>query len=383
MEPGAAGDGWTARTRAIALGRPHGPGTPMNAPIVPVTTYELGGGPVYARHDGTDTWAAAEEVVGSLEGGRALLFASGMAAIAAVLDPLPPGSRIAAPKDCYLGLLGLLHAGLAAGRWHVDWIGTTDTPAWLAALAEHDVVWLESPSNPMLEVADLPQILAAPRPETTLAVVDNTFATPLSTRPLALGADIVVHSATKYLSGHSDALGGVAVTARPDLAEELHARRTLLGAVPGMLEAFLITRGIRTLPLRLEAATANAQQLAERLAAHPGVSRVRYPGLPGDPGHEVAARAMTGFGAMVSFEVAAGAGAADHVCRATMLIRHATSLGGVESTIERRAVLPRQEHVPPSLLRLSVGCEDVEDLWADLAAALASCGEGDPIGPAS
>jgi cystathionine gamma-synthase len=368
--PNDAAAGWSARTRAIALGRPHGPGAPLNVPIVGVSAYELGAGTAYARHDGTATWAAAEEVVGSLEGGTALLFGSGMAAIAAVLQPLAAGARIAAPRDCYLGTLGLLDAGVRSGRWHVDWIENTDTAGWIAALPGHDLVWLESPSNPLLSVADLPAVLGAPRPPSTRTVVDNTFPTPLAVQPIALGADLVVHSATKYLAGHSDALGGAAVAADPRTAEELHAARTLLGAVPGMLEAFLITRGIRTLPLRLDSATANAHLLAERLAGHPGVSRVRYPGLPEDPGHAVASRTMAMFGAMVSFEVAAGAAAADRVCRSTRLIRHATSLGGVESTMERRAALPRQEHVPPSLLRLSVGCEDPEDLWADLAGAL-------------
>lgn len=360
---------WSARTRAIALGRPHGPGSTLNAPIVPVTAYELGGAPVYARHDGSGTWWAAEELLGSLEGGTALLFASGMGAIAAALGPLPAGARIAAPRDCYLGTMGLLASGAAQGRWHVDWIDNPDTQAWIAALEDHDLIWLESPSNPLLAVADLPAVLGAPRPGSTLAVVDNTFATPLGVQPLALGADVVVHSATKYLSGHSDALGGVACAADPAVAERLHLQRTLAGATPGMLEAFLIARGIRTLPLRLEAAAANAQALAERLAGRDEVRRVRYPGLPQDPGHEVAARSMASFGAMLSFELP-GPEAADAVCRGTRLIRHATSLGGVESTMERRNALPGQEHVPPGLLRLSVGCEDVEDLWDDLAAAL-------------
>jgi cystathionine gamma-synthase len=235
-----------------------------------------------------------------------------------------------------------------------------------AAVAEADLVWLETPSNPLLEVVDIAAVAAA---SGALVAVDNTFATPLLQNPLALGADFVVHSATKFIGGHSDLLLGAVVARRPEDRARLVRRREVAGATPGALEAFLALRGARTLAVRLRQAQETAGELAGRLAAHPAVARVRYPGLPGDPHHDLAARQMRGFGAVLSFEVA-DAATADAICAAVQVITSATSLGGVESTIERRAKLPGQEHVPAALLRLSVGVEHVEDLWADLAAAL-------------
>lgn len=361
---------WTLRTRLIATGRPEGPGAPLNTPIMPASTFAAGGERGYARSDGTDTWQAMERVVGAVEGGHAVGYASGMAAITAALEDIPAGSRIAVVEDCYLGTSALLRSGEQVGRWHVTWLAASDVDAWVAAAASHDVLWLESPTNPLMHVMDLPRILGEARNAPCRTVVDNTFATPLLQQPLSFGADIVVHSATKFFSGHSDLLAGVAVAANPALAASLRQTRLLTGATPGMLEAFLVTRGLRTLALRLDAASATAHTLAERLTEHPAVARVRYPGLPEDPGHHLACRFMTGFGAMLSFELA-GAEAADDVCRRVRLIRHATSLGGVESTIERRAAQPGQGHVPQGLLRLSTGCEDVEDLWRDLRQALA------------
>jgi cystathionine gamma-synthase len=202
--------------------------------------------------------------------------------------------------------------------------------------------------------------------------VDSTLATPLNQRPLELGADVVVHSATKYLGGHSDLLLGAVVAASAECARRLRQRRELAGATPGALEAYLAVRGMRTLSLRLERATASAAHLAERLAAHDGVEVVRYPGLPDHPTHATARSFMTGFGAVVSFDVRGGAERADAVCRAVRIIRHATSFGGVESTIERRAAIPGQTHLPPALLRLSVGCEHPDDLCRDLDQALAT-----------
>jgi cystathionine gamma-synthase len=207
----------------------------------------------------------------------------------------------------------------------------------------------------MLEVADLAAICAAPRADRTRVVVDNTFATPLLQRPLELGADVVVHSATKLIGGHSDLLLGAAVTTSPIELEQLRTARSLNGATPGMLECFLALRGSRTLALRLRHAQVSARQLATRLAEHPAVSRVRYPG----------------FGTIVSFDLA-DAAAADRACRAARIIRHATSLGGVETSMERRSAHPGQEHIPPGLIRLSTGCEDLDDLWHDLDAALKS-----------
>jgi cystathionine gamma-synthase len=203
-----------------------------------------------------------------------------------------------------------------------------------------------------------------------LIVVDSTLATPIAQRPLELGADLVMHSATKYLGGHSDLLLGAVVAASDQRARQLRERRELAGATPGALEAYLAVRGMRTLALRLQRASASAAELAERLAGHAGVATVRYPGRPDHPTHATARSFMAGFGAVVSFEVEGGAERADAVCRSLRVIRHATSLGGVESTIERRAAIPGQTHLPPGLLRLSVGCEHPDDLWRDLQEGL-------------
>ncbi|MFS8639061.1 MAG: PLP-dependent transferase, partial [Gemmatimonadota bacterium] len=205
-----------------------------------------------------------------------------------------------------------------------------------------------------------------------IVVVDNTFATPLNQRPLDFGATVSVQSATKFIGGHSDLLAGVATTRDEALWQALRRSRELNGSTPGALEAFLAVRGARTLALRLERAQRNAMILAERLEKHPLVGRVRYPGLPSHPTHETARRVLRGFGTIVTFDLRGGAEFADAVCRNVKLIRHATSLGGVESTMERRSALPGQEHLPPSLIRLSVGIEDPEDLWNDLDAAIRS-----------
>ncbi len=354
----------------VSAGRGHGVGTPLNVPLVPASNFVLGGDLAYARDDGTPTWHALEHIVGGLEGGQALAFASGMGAIAAVFDLLPAGARVALPNDCYQGVAGLAQAGEAKGFWQVDRISTDDTDAWLAACKRADLVWLESPSNPLLVVADLVAICGAPRKEGTMVAVDSTFSTPLNLRPLALGADFAVHSVTKYFGGHSDLLSGVVTTADPALHAALDKTRELTGATPGALEAFLAVRGARTMALRLARAQETAMTLATRLEAHPMVAVARYPGLPSHPGHALACAQLGGFGAIIAFDVEGGAEAADAVCRHVDLIQHATSLGAVESTMERRAAVPGQEHLPPGLLRLSVGIEDPDDLWADLDQAL-------------
>ena len=346
----------------VSAGRTEGPGEPLNLPPVFASSFRLGGDHDYARNEGTPTWAALEDAVGRLEGGTATSFASGMGAAAAIVDLLAPNSRVVVPADSYTAVRHLV-----AARGHtVDLVDVTDTDATLAAADGAALLWLESPTNPLMDVADLPALCAAG----TLVAVDNTFATPLLQQPLGLGADIVMHSGSKYIGGHADLLIGLTVTASGDLAERLRQQRVLAGATPGGMEAFLATRGMRTLPLRVRQAQETAGELARRLDRHPRVTRVRYPGLPDDPGHARASKQMSGFGAMLSFEVAGGAAEADAVCAALTVINPATSLGGVESTIERRARLAGQEHVPPSLLRFSVGCEHVEDLWADLDAAL-------------
>lgn len=354
----------------VTAGRGSEPGSPLNVPLVPASNFIIGGGREYARDDGTPTWEALEEIVGGLESGQAVAFASGMAAIAAVFDQLPVGAIVALPDDCYQGVTGLAAAGAQRGRWSVQRVALDDTAGWIRACAQADLIWLESPSNPLLGVADLQAICAAPRKPGAIVAVDNTFATPLNQRPLDFGATVSLQSATKFIGGHSDLLAGVATTKSEVFRQALKTSRELAGATPGTLECFLAVRGARTMALRLERAQQSATLLAERLERHPMVEVTRYPGLPSHPTHATAKRVLKGFGTLISFDVRGGAEAADAVCKAVRLIRHATSVGAVESTMERRAAIPGQQHLPPSLLRLSVGIENVEDLWNDLDAAL-------------
>lgn len=367
-----ARDAMTPDSWLVAAGRDRRPGAPLNVPPWPASNFVLGDARAYTRDDGTPGWEALEEIVGGLEGGASVAFASGMAAIAAVFDRLPAGSHVALPDDCYQGAAGLALAGQNRGRWRVRRIAVADTEGWIRACAESDLIWLESPSNPLLAVAELDAICAAPRKPGAILAVDNTFATPLNQRPLALGADASVQSVTKYIGGNSDLLGGIVSVTEPALLASLKQARELAGATPGTLEIFLAVRGVRTLAVRLERAQQNAMVLAGRLAGHPSVQVVRYPGLATHPTHEAARRQLKGFGTVISFDVRGGAGAADAVCARLRLIQHATSLGAVESTIERRASVAGQEHLPASLLRLSVGIEGVEDLWVDLDQALGS-----------
>lgn len=357
-------------TRAVAAGRSAEPGSPLNHPLVPASNFLLGGDRAYSRDDGTETWAAFEAAVGALEDAEAVSYASGMAAIAAVFDQLPVGARIVWPEDCYQGVAGLIAEGERLGRWTATRLAVDDTDAWCEAAASADLVWVESPSNPLLQVSDLQRIAATSRAAGSILAVDNTLAGPLGQQPLDLGADVAVQSATKHLGGHSDLLCGVVTTRRSDLVETLRRHRELRGATPGTLEAYLATRGIRTYPLRAAAAAASALELARRLDDHRAVDVVRYPGLAGHPTHEVATRNLSSFGSVISFDLQGGADAADALCGAVEVVRHATSFGAVESTIERRAAVPGQEHLPPGLLRLSVGIEHVEDLWDDLDRAI-------------
>jgi cystathionine gamma-synthase len=358
---------------AVAAGRPHEPGGPLNTPIVPAAPYlHAPTDNAYARHDVTATVAAFEEALGALEGGRALAFASGIAAVAAVVEGRPSGSVVVVPAEAYSGTVSIFRAQEALRRMTVRPVDVADTAAVVAALDRADLLWLETVTNPLMSIPDVPTLAAAARDVGALVCVDATFSTPLVVRPLELGADIVMHSATKYLAGHSDVLMGALVVRSPSLAEDLHLRRTLTGALPGALESYLATRGVRTLALRMERAQANAGELAQRLEAHPRVSRVRYPGLSSHPGHKIAARDHAGFGAMVSFEIDGSASEAERLCESVRLICHATSLGGVESLIERRArhEIDASFGTPDNLLRFSVGIEHVEDLWADLTQAL-------------
>jgi cystathionine gamma-synthase len=319
------------------------------------STYVAGGEREYGRY-GNPTWEAFEEAVGELEGGQALAFASGMAAVSTILDLVAVGETVVAPRHCYSGTLVHLANLEQRGLIKVELVDVDDTDQVVAALTDGvALLWLESPTNPALEVADVPRLCRAASAAGVTVAVDNTFATPILQRPLDLGADVVVHSATKYLSGHSDLLMGVVVTRDEQILRAVDEKRRTTGALPGAFETWLGLRGLRTLPIRVERAQSNAQELVRRLAAHPAVDRVRYPGL----------------GGIIAIEVRGGADAADQVPHTTQLWVHATSLGGVESSLERRRRWKAESAtIPESLLRLSVGIEDVEDLWADLDQAL-------------
>jgi len=344
-------------TIAVTAGRPaHDPDAPLNEPITMASTYVAGGDREYGRY-ANPTWSAFEEALGALEGGRALAFASGMAAAGTVLDLVGQGAKVVAPRHAYQGCVMALADLEARGRLHAELVDVTDTDAVVKACDDAALVWLESPTNPALEIADIPTITAAAHDAGASVVVDNTFATPLLQRPLEDGVDLVLHSATKYLAGHSDVLMGAVVTRDEELYAVLKGRRDLLGAVPGPFEAWLALRGLRTLHLRVERAQANAVDLAGRLEGHPAIAQVRYPG----------------FGGILAVVLADGPMAADLLTRKTRLWVHATSLGGVESTFERRRRWKTEPAtIPDALVRMSVGIEDVDDLWSDLEAALES-----------
>jgi cystathionine gamma-synthase len=369
----AEGGALRPETLVISLGRPAAVADgPLNVPITPASALQAGGTQGYAR-DGHAPWMALEEVIGALEGGRALAFSSGMAAATAAIGLFGAGAVVVAPAVAYMDVRRSLLRLQEAGRGEVRFVDITDTDAVIAACEGADVLWLESPTNPLLGVADVPYLCAAARQRGMLCVVDNTFATPLLQRPLELGADVVVHSATKAMGGHSDLLLGAVVVADEAHLAALREARELGGATPGALESYLCLRGLRTLPLRLERAQANAGVLAERLSDHGDVSEVRYPGLASHPQHQRSRETLAGAGFMLTFRVRGGAARADALVDAVRVLVHATSLGGVETTLERRARYPAEQGiVPDDLLRVSVGCENVEDLWADLGQALAS-----------
>jgi cystathionine gamma-synthase len=340
-------------------------------------------GRMYARAD-NPTFDAAADTLTTLEGGAAtLLFSSGMAAANAVFLALDPGDHVIVPRVLYWALRVWLHG--FATRWGLDVeaVDTSYADALLAAIrpGRTKLIWLETPANPLWTISDIAAAAEAAHAAGARLAVDSTVATPVLTRPLALGADIVMHSATKYLNGHSDAVIGAVTTARTD---EFWVRiKTALvqnGAVPGTFEAWLLQRGMRTLFPRVRWQSASALELAQRLSAHPAVLEVLYPGLPGFEGHEVAQRQMQGgFGGMLSIRVAGGEAAAVAVAARVAIWKRATSLGSVESLIEHRASIEGEgSPVPADLLRLSVGLEALEDLWSDLLQAFAS---GDPSVP--
>ena len=372
-------------TNAIHAGQEPDPTTgAVITPIHQSSTFAqdgvggLRGGYEYSR-SANPTRTALQECLAALEGGRhALAFGSGMGASDVLLRVLMrPGDHIVIPHDAYGGTFRLVDKVLVP--WGIEYTPAdlSDIDALRAALRPTTrAIWCETPTNPLLGIADIAALADVARSADARLVVDNTFASPYLQNPLGLGADVVLHSTTKYVGGHSDVVGGALVTSDDELAERLRFTQNSVGSVPGPFDAWLTLRGAKTLAVRMERHSDNAERIAELLAGHPGVERVLYPGLPEHPGHEVAAKQMRRFGGMVSFTVAGGREAALRVCGATTLFTLAESLGGVESLIEHPAAMTHASvagsalEVPGNLVRLSVGIEDVEDLAEDLREAL-------------
>jgi cystathionine gamma-synthase len=358
-------------TIAITAGRPEvGPDSLLNQPISLNSTFVAGGAIGYGRY-GNETWTALEVAIAALEGGKTLTYSSGMAAVTAVFSTLPVGAKVVASNQGYSGVMTLLGNLAAAKKLNPKFVSIADTAEVIAALDGADLLWIESPTNPSLDVADMPTLIKEAKSRGITVAVDNTFATALTQQPILMGADIVMNSVTKYLAGHSDVVLGSLSSNNPELFKAVEDARKFNGSIPGPFEAWLALRGIRTFPLRFQRASENALEIAKRLSAHPLVTRVRYPGLPSDPQHAKAKAFMKGFGAIVSFEYDGDGAATDKVCESSKIVTYATSLGGVESLWERRRRWPIESaSVPESLIRLSLGCEDVDDLWADIDAAL-------------
>jgi cystathionine gamma-synthase len=350
-------------------------------PVHMATTYlrdednEYRSGRSYVRED-NPTWDQAEELITRLENGAAtLLFSAGMAAATAPFLALRPGDHVVVPEVMYWGLRKWLLGPLTEWGIKVDLVDMTRLDRVQAAMrpGKTKIVWAETPSNPMWQVFDLTALAEIAHGAGARLGVDSTCATPIHTQPIALGADLVMHAATKYLNGHSDVLAGSLTTARQDdYWQRIHGVRTSCGAVLGSFEAWLLVRGMRTLPLRVRQCSANALYLAERLERHPAIEQVLYPGLPSHPQHELAKRQMQGgFGGMLSIRVKGGEAAAVRCAARVKLWKRATSLGGVESLIEHRASIEgASTPVPRDLLRLSAGIENAEELLSDLAQAL-------------
>src|SRR3954452_2126122 len=372
-------------TRAIHEGQDPDPRTGAVAvPIYQTSTYKqdgvggLRGGYEYSR-SANPTRAALEEAMAALEGGvRGLAFASGLAAEDAIFRTLcRPGDHVILPGDAYGGTFRLVAKVLA--NWGLEYtsVPLNDLDAVRAAVRPTTkLVWCETPTNPLLGIADIAALATLAHEADTLLVVDNTFASPYLQQPLALGADVVVHSTTKYLGGHSDVVGGALVAKEADLGERLAFHQNAMGAVSGPFDAWLVLRGIKTLGVRMDRHQANAARIAEFLAGRPDVTSVLYPGLPDHPGHDIAAKQMSGFGGMLSFRVAGGEEQALRICERARLFTLAESLGGVESLIEHPGRMTHASaagsplEVPADLVRLSVGIEDADDLLADLEQAL-------------
>ncbi len=360
-------------TKVVAAGRPDKkPDGPLNPPISLNSTFHAGGPIGYGRY-GNESWSALEEAISTLEGGQTLIYGSGMAAISCVFSLLPHGAVITASHHGYQGTTVMLKQMHESGRLTVRFVDLADTEATLAQIPGTQMLYLESPINPGIEIVDLPKLIAAGKAAGCGVAVDNTLASPMVQNPLAMGADIVIHSVTKYLSGHSDLLLGSTSTKDPALNIRLEQARRYGGAIPGPFEAWLALRGLRTFSLRMKKSQENAMDLANRLVKHPAISRVRYPGLATDPYHERAKSFMKGFGAVVSFEVKGSVEQIDLMCNSAKLITNATSLGGVESLWERRRRWKTEsETIPENLIRFSVGIENADDLWADIQSAMAA-----------
>jgi cystathionine gamma-synthase len=358
-------------TKVVTAGRPaHTPDASLNPPVQITSTFRAGGPLGYGRY-GNETWLAVEEAIAELEGAKTLIFSSGMAAINAVFNILPIGAVVTASNQGYSGTMTVLKMLNESGRLEVRFVDVSNTKEVLQAIPGTQLLWLESPTNPCLDVAELPVIIKAAKEAGIGVAVDNTFATPLNQNPIEMGADIVMNSVTKFLSGHSDVLMGSLSISDEALFTRIETQRKLGGAIAGPMEAWLALRGIRTFAIRVQRGSESAMELAKRLSEHPKVARVRYPGLPTDPQHERAKSFMRGYGAVFSFEVKGSGADTDRVCEAAKLITNATSLGGVETLWERRRRWPiESEVVPESLIRVSVGLESVEDLWDDIKQAL-------------
>ena len=377
------------RTRAIHVGQERDRTTgAIVPPIHLASTFVQPGAGEWGEFDysrsGNPTRKALERTLASLEGGTgALAFASGMAATHCVTMLFGQGDHIVAGRDIYGGTYRLLHKIIDRSGITVSLVDTTDLDAVADALRpETRLLWLESPGNPLMSITDLAACTQLAHARGVLVAVDNTFATPVLTRPLELGVDIVMHSATKYLGGHSDLLGGALVVGDKALYDRLYFIQNATGAVMGPLESFLCSRGLKTLELRVREQSRTAAHLAELLAADPRVARVLYPGLPVHPGHAIATRQMHGgYGAMLSFEAAGDFRTAKRVVESTELFQLAVSLGAVESLIEQPASMSHASYdradrlthgINDGLIRLSVGLEAVEDLWADLDHAMSA-----------
>ncbi|AVH95773.1 MULTISPECIES: cystathionine gamma-synthase [Streptomyces] len=372
-------------TRAIHAGNTADPLTgAVVPPIYQVSTYKqdgvggLRGGYEYSR-SANPTRTALEENLAALEGGRrGLAFASGLAAEDCLLRALlVPGDHVVIPNDAYGGTFRLF--AKVVERWGVDFsvADTSDVAAVRDAINDRTkLVWVETPSNPLLGITDIEAVAGVARQAGVKLVVDNTFASPYLQQPLALGADVVVHSLTKYMGGHSDVVGGALVTADAALGEELAYHQNAMGAVAGPFDSWIVLRGIKTLAVRMDRHSENAEKVTEMLTQHPKVTQVLYPGLPEHPGHEIAAKQMRSFGGMISFRVQGGEEAAVEVCNRAKLFTLGESLGGVESLIEHpgrmthASVAGSALEVPADLVRLSVGIENADDLLADLRQAL-------------